>query len=48
LLVSLKSVLASIGGSVPNRLDVLMGEAANVQQLSPAFVIGYVVIMDTS
>jgi hypothetical protein len=33
---------------VPNRLDDLMGEAANVQQLSPEIVIGYVVIMDES
>jgi hypothetical protein len=31
---------------VPNRLDDLMGEVANVQQLSPELVIGYVVIMD--
>ena len=46
LLVSLKSILKNISGVVPNRLDDLMGEAANVQQLSPELVIGYVVIMD--
>ena len=46
LLVSLKSILANIGGSIPNRIDDLMGEVANVQQLSPELVIGYVVIMD--
>ena len=46
LLVSLKSILKNISGTVPNRLDDLMGEAANVQQLSPEIVIGYVVIMD--
>lgn len=46
LLVSLKSILKNIPGVVPNRLDDLMGEAANVQQLSPELVIGYVVIMD--
>jgi len=46
LLVSLKSILRNIKGSVPNRVDDLMGEAANVQQLSPEIVIGYVVIMD--
>jgi hypothetical protein len=31
---------------VPNRLDDLMGEAANIQQLSPEIVIGYVVLVD--
>jgi hypothetical protein len=46
LLVSLKSILKNLSGTVPNRLDDLMGEAANVQQLSPEVVIGYVVIMD--
>jgi hypothetical protein len=46
LLVSLKSILANIGGSIPNRIDDLMGEVANVQQLSPELVIGYVVVMD--
>lgn len=46
LLVSLKSILRNISGVVPNRLDDLMGEVANVQQLSPELVIGYVVIMD--
>jgi hypothetical protein len=46
LLVSLKSILKNIPGVVPNRLDDLMGEVANVQQLSPELVIGYVVIMD--
>jgi hypothetical protein len=49
LLVSLKSILKNISGSVPNRIDDLIGEAANVQQLSPELVIGYVaVIMDQS
>jgi hypothetical protein len=33
-------------GVIPNRLDDLMGEVTNVQQLSPEIVIGYVVIMD--
>ncbi|MDW9722137.1 hypothetical protein GOB91_07175 [Sinorhizobium meliloti] len=46
LLISLKSILKNLAGTVPNRLDDLMGEAANVQQLSPEVVIGYVVIMD--
>ena len=46
LLVSRKSILRNLAGTVPNRLDDLMGEAANVQQLQPEVVIGYVVIMD--
>lgn len=46
LLVSLKSILRNLSGVIPNRLDDLMGEAANVQQLSPELVIGYVVIVD--
>lgn len=46
LLVSLKSILKNLSGVVPNRLDDLMGEAANVQQLSPEIVIGYVVLID--
>ena len=48
LLVSLKSILRNLAGTVPNRLDDLMGEAANVQQLQPEVVIGYVVIMDVA
>ncbi len=46
LLVSLKSILKNLAGTIPNRLDDLMGEAANVQQLSPELVIGYVVVVD--
>jgi hypothetical protein len=46
LLISLKSILKNFSGVVPNRLDDLMGEVANVQQLSPELVIGYVVIVD--
>lgn len=40
LLLSLKSIWANASGTVPNRLDDLMGEAANVQQRSPEVVIG--------
>jgi hypothetical protein len=46
LLISLKSILKNLRGTIPNHLDDLMGEAANVQQLSPEIVIGYVVIVD--
>lgn len=46
LLVSLKSIWANAAGTVPNRIDDLMGEAANVQQMSPEIVLGYVVLFD--
>lgn len=48
LAISLKSVLRNISGSVPNRLDDLMGEVANVQLFSPEIVIGYVMVFDRS
>jgi hypothetical protein len=48
LAISLKSMLENIAGTVPNRLDDLMGELANVQQLSPEIVIGYVILFDVS
>ena len=48
LLVSLKSMLKNISGSVPNRIDDLQGELANVQQLRPEIVIGYVVLLDVA
>lgn len=46
LAISLKSILANLGGSVPNRSDDLIGEAADVQLRYPETVIGYVVIMN--
>lgn len=48
LLVSLKSMLRNVPGSVPNRLDDLQGELANVQQLRPEIVIGYVILFDVA
>jgi len=39
-------MLKNISGSIPNRLDDLQGEIANVQQLRPEIVIGYVVLFD--
>lgn len=48
LLVSLKSMLKNVGGSIPNRLDDLQGELANVQQLRPEIVIGYVILFDVA
>jgi hypothetical protein len=48
LLISLKSMLRNISGSVPNRIDDLQGELANVQQLRPEVVIGYVILLDVA
>jgi hypothetical protein len=48
LLVSLKSIWKNAGGTVPNRLDDLMGESANAQQMSPELVIGYIMLFDIS
>jgi hypothetical protein len=48
LLISLKSMWKNIGGTVPNRLDDLMGELANVQQFMPEVVIGYILIFDAT
>lgn len=45
LLISQKSMLKNISGTVPNRLDDLQGELANVQQLRPEIVIGYVIFV---
>src|SRR5438105_1669239 len=46
LLISLKSMWKNAAGTIPNRLDDHMGEIANIQQLRPEMVIGYVVIFD--
>ncbi|MDD9859510.1 MAG: hypothetical protein OXU40_03580 [Nitrospira sp.] len=46
--ISLKSLLKNIPGTVPNRLDDLMGEVANAQLYSPEIVIGYVMLFDVS
>lgn len=46
LLISLKSMWRNAAGTVPNRLDDHMGELANVQQMRPEIVIGYVVLFD--
>jgi hypothetical protein len=46
LAISLKSLLMNLQGTVPNRIDDLMGEAANVQIHSPEIVTGYIMILD--
>jgi hypothetical protein len=47
LLVSLRSIWRNAGGTIPNRLDDLIGEAANIQQMAPEIVIGYIMLFDT-
>ena len=46
--ISLKSILRNVAGTVPNRVDDLTGEMANVQLLSPEIVTGYVMVFDTT
>jgi hypothetical protein len=46
--ISLKSLLKNLAGTVPNRIDDLMGEAANVQLRSPEIVCGYVMIFNVA
>jgi len=46
LAISLKSLLTNLGGTVPNRLDDLLGEVANLQMYSPEIVIGYLMLFN--
>ncbi len=46
--VSLKSLLRNIAGTVPNRVDELTGEMANVQLRSPEIVTGYIMVFNTT
>ena len=46
LAISLKSLLSNLAGTVPNRLDDLIGEVANLQLYSPEVVIGYIMVFD--
>lgn len=46
LAISLKSLLKNLPGTVPNRIDDLMGEAANIQLHSPEIVTGYIMVFD--
>ncbi|HHY95983.1 MAG TPA: hypothetical protein GX513_13390 [Firmicutes bacterium] len=48
LAISLKSILKNLEGTVPNRIDDLMGEVANLQLYSPEIVIGYIMVFDVS
>lgn len=46
--ISLKSILRNLAGTVPNRVDDLTGEMANVQLRSPEIVTGYIMIFNTT
>jgi hypothetical protein len=46
LAISLKSLLTNLPGTVPNRIDDLIGEVANLQMYSPEIVIGYVMVFN--
>ena len=46
LAISLKSLLKNLGGTVPNRVDDLMGEVTNVQMYSPEIVTGYIMLFN--
>jgi hypothetical protein len=48
LVISLKSIWKNASGTVPNRLDDLMGECANVQQMAPEIVSGYILLFDAN
>lgn len=44
--VSLKSLLKNLGGTVPNRIDDMIGEVTNAQLHSPEIVIGYIMVFN--
>lgn len=46
--ISLKSILTNLSGTVPNRIDDMMGEVANAQMYSPEIVLGYLMVFDVS
>lgn len=46
LAISLKSILRNVTGSVPNRIDELVGESANAQMIRPEIVLGYLCVFD--
>ena len=48
LAISLKSLMKNLGGTVPNRVDDLMGEVTNVQMYSPEIVTGYIMLFNVA
>ena len=43
--ISCKSIVSNHGGTVPNRVDDMLGEAANVHRAYPKAVLGYLFMM---
>jgi hypothetical protein len=48
LVLSLKSILKNLAGTVPNRIDDAMGETTSIQLYSPEVVTGYVMLFNTA
>lgn len=46
LVISLKSILKNLAGTVPNRIDDAMGETTSIQLYSPEVVTGYLMLID--
>ena len=44
--ISLKSLLRNLGGTVPNRIDDMIGEVTNAQLYSPEIVLGYIMVFN--
>lgn len=45
LAISCKSIVSNIAGTVPNRLDDMLGEAVNLHRAYPSCVIGYLLFL---
>lgn len=45
LAISTKTLVSNHGGSIPNRIDDMIGEAANLHRLHPNAVLGYLAFM---
>ncbi len=45
LAISCKSIVRNIPGTVPNRLDDMLGEAVNLHRAYPQAVIGYLILL---
>ena len=46
--ISLKSLLRNLGGTVPNRIDDMIGEVTNAQLYSPEIVLGYIMVFNVA
>jgi hypothetical protein len=45
LAISCKSIISNHGGTVPNRIDDMLGEAVNIHRRWPSAVLGYLFMM---